>query len=59
MTQEILRQARASEAYAHHPLTCEFMERWAADLVKIAAGDVPNVPHDLLAGEAIMQRIQG
>ena len=54
--QEILRQARASDADAHHPLTCEFMERFEVDLVKIAAGDLSNVPQDLLAEEAIMQR---
>ena len=55
--QEVLRQARASDADAHHPLTCEFMERFEADLVKIAGGDVSNVPQALLAEEAIMQRI--
>ena len=55
--QEILRQARAGDADAHHPLTCEFMKRFEADLVKIAAGNVSNVPQDLLAEEAIMQRI--
>ena len=55
--QEILRQARACDADAHHPLTCEFTERFEADLVKIAAGDVSNVPQDLVAEEAIMQRI--
>ena len=55
--QEILRQARASDADAHHPLTCEFMERFEADLVKIAAGDTSNIPQGLLAAEAIMQRI--
>ena len=52
--QEILRQARASDADAHHLLTCEFMERFEADLVKIAAGDVSNIPQDLLVEEAIM-----
>ena len=55
--QEILRQARASDADAHHPLTCEFKERFEARLVKIATGDVFNIPQDLLAEEAIMQRI--
>ena len=33
------------------------MERFEADLVKIAAGDVSNIPQDLLAEEVIMQRI--
>ena len=55
--QEILRQARASDADAHNPLTCEFTERPDADLVKIAAGDVSINPQDLLAQEAIMHRI--
>ena len=55
--QEILRQVRASDADVDHPLTCEFMERFEADLVKIAAGDVSNIPQDLLVEEAIMQRI--
>ena len=54
---EILRQARASEADAHHPLTLEFAGRFEADLVKIAAGDASSVPQDLLAQEAVMQRI--
>ena len=36
--QDILRQARASDTDAHHLLTCEFMERFEAVLVKIAAG---------------------
>ena len=40
--QEIQRQAQASEADVHHPVTCQFMERSEADLVKIAAGDVSN-----------------
>ena len=38
-------------------LTCEFMDRFEPDLVEIAAGDVSNIPQDLLAEEAIMQRI--
>ena len=50
-------QAQASDADTHHPLTCELMERFEADLVKIAGGDVSNVPQHLLALEAIMQRI--
>ena len=54
---EILRQARASDADAHHPLTCEFTERFEADLVKIAAGDLSNIPQDLLAEEATIQRV--
>ena len=33
------------------------MEGFQADFVKIAAGDVSNIPHDVLAVEAIMQRI--
>ena len=33
------------------------MERFEADFVKIAAGDVSNIPQDLLAEEAIMQRL--
>ena len=49
--QETLRQARASDADAHHPLTCDFTERFEADLVKIAAGDVPKTPQGLLAEE--------
>ena len=55
--QEILRQARASDADALHSLTCECMEMFEADLVKIAAGDVSNIPQDLLAEEAVVQRI--
>ena len=38
-------------------LTCEFMERFEADLVKIAAGNVSKKAQDLLAEEAIVQRI--
>ena len=53
----ILRQARASGADVHHPLTCAFMERFEGDVVKIAAGDVFNIPQDLLAEEAIVHRI--
>ena len=55
--QEIWRQARASDAGAHHPLTCEFMDRFEADLVKIADGGVPDIPQDSFAEEAIMLRI--
>ena len=55
--QETLRQARASDADAHHPHTGECIERFEAELVKIAAGDVSNIPQDLLAEVAIMQRV--
>ena len=55
--QEILQQARASDADARPPLTCEFMERFEVVFVKIAAGDVSNIPEDLLAVEAFMQRL--
>ena len=41
----------------HFPLTCEFMDSVRVDLVKIAAGDVSNIPQDWNAQEAIMQRI--
>ena len=36
---------------------CEFMEKFEAEIVKIAAGDVSNIPQDLLDEEAIIQRI--